>query len=151
MAGSDAPAAPITYPGLTVAWGLGRVVSDSYSSGMDPDDDVGHAISFLALRRGTPVRSSEGLEVGAVRRVQNNAREHIFDGIVIDTAEGPRFVDAPEVARIYERAVVLTIGAAEVAGLPEPGGRVSARLKNTTSARRAKRFSQRMRDRWDQR
>ena len=45
--------------------------------------------------------------------MQDNAREHIFDGIVIDTPDGRRFVDAPEVARIFERAVVLTITADE--------------------------------------
>ena len=51
--------------------------------------------------------------------MQDNAREHIFDGIVIDTPDGRRFVDAPEVARIFERAVVLTITAEEARELPE--------------------------------
>ena len=115
------------------------------------EDGDGDAISYLALRRRTPVRSADGIEVGAVRRVQNNAREHIFDGIVIETSEGNRFVDAPEVARIFERAVILTLTADEVLELPEPSGRMSERLRNTTSARRAKRFSQRMRDRWENR
>ena len=69
--------------------------------------DDGDAIGYKVLRRGTPVRSADGVEVGTVRRVQDNAREHIFDGIVIDTRDGQRFVDAPEVARIFERAVVL--------------------------------------------
>ena len=64
------------------------------------------------------MRSSDGVQVGTVRRVQDNAREHIFDGIVIDTPGGRRFVDAPEVARILERAVVLTITAAEAEGCP---------------------------------
>jgi hypothetical protein len=40
---------------------------------------------------------------------------------VIETEQGERrFVDAPEVARTAERAVTLTISAAEVAGLPPP-------------------------------
>ena len=43
----------------------------------------------------------------------DNAREHIFDGIVITTPDGRRFVDAPEVARITEQRVTLTIDAAE--------------------------------------
>ncbi|HEX5147056.1 MAG TPA: hypothetical protein VFV85_08540, partial [Conexibacter sp.] len=71
--------------------------------------DEGAPISYLALRRGTRVCASDGAEVGHVRRVQDNAREHIFDGIVVDTAHGQRFVDAPEVAHIAERAVRLTI------------------------------------------
>ncbi|HMI71348.1 MAG TPA: PRC-barrel domain-containing protein, partial [Solirubrobacteraceae bacterium] len=85
-------------------------------------DDDGHAISYKVLRRGTPVRSADGVQVGTVRRVLENTRENIFDGIVIDTREGKRFVDAPEVARVAERAVTLTITADEVSELSAPGG-----------------------------
>jgi hypothetical protein len=84
----------------------------------DPGDD-GHAVSYKVLARGTPVRSSDGVEVGRVREVLENEREHIFDGIVIDTEGGQRFVDAPEVARIAERGVTLVLDAARAAGLPE--------------------------------
>jgi len=76
--------------------------------------DDGDAISYHALRPGTPVRSSDGVHVGTVRRVLDNAREHIFDGIVVETSDGRRFIDAPEVERIFERAVVLTIPASDV-------------------------------------
>lgn len=102
-----------------------------------PDD--GPAISYLALRRGTRVRASDGAEVGHVARVQDNAREHIFDGIVVDTKAGRRFVDAPEVAHIAERAVTLSISAAEVDALPVPRSRMAERLAQMTLVRRAKR------------
>jgi hypothetical protein len=118
---------------------------------LSSNTDDGHAISYQVLRRGTPVRSSDGVEVGTVRRVLEAKREHIFDGIVIETRKGLRFVDAPEVARIAERAVTLTIDAAETEGLPEPESRLAARLKMSTTARRAQRFGRSMRDRWDQR
>jgi len=114
-------------------------------------DDHGHAIGYKVLKRGTPVRSSDGVQVGSVRRVLDNAREHIFDGIVIDTPNGRRFVDAPEVARIFERAVLLTITADEARELPEQGSALSARMRNARSVRRAKRLGRSMRDRWDQR
>ena len=78
-------------------------------------EDHGHAIGYKVLPRGTPVRSSDGVQVGTVRRVQDNAREHIFDGIVVRTPDGRRFVDAPEVAHITSRRVTLTITAAEAA------------------------------------
>ena len=84
---------------------------------MDSRDD-GHSISYKALRRGTTVRSSDDVEVGNVRRVLDNARENIFDGIVVRTPTGTRFVDAPEVARITERTVTLTLAAAEAEALP---------------------------------
>jgi hypothetical protein len=87
---------------------------------MAEDDDA--PISYLALPRGVPVHAADGPQVGTVRRVQDNAREHIFDGIVIDTPSGRRFVDAPEVARITERRVTLTITAADAESLPEATG-----------------------------
>jgi hypothetical protein len=81
--------------------------------------DEGHAVSYKVLARGTPVWTSDGVEVGTVRTVLENEREHLFDGIVLDTAAGRRFVDAPEVARIAERRVTLSIDAAAAARLPE--------------------------------
>lgn len=102
-------------------------------------DDDGPAISYVALRRRTRVRASDGTEVGTVSRVLDNAREHIFDGIVIETRHGKRFVDAPEVAHIAERAVTLTISAEEVAALPVPPSRARERLDQMPLMRRARR------------
>jgi hypothetical protein len=96
--------------------------------------DDGHQIGYQALPRGVAVVSADGVQVGSVDRVLDNAREHIFDGIVIRTQGGRRFVDAPEVARIAERRVTLTISAAQAAELPEHRGRLGAL---ETRARRA--------------
>jgi hypothetical protein len=83
--------------------------------------DDGHAVHYTAVERGTPVISSDGVEVGKVDAVLDNYREHIFDGIVLETPAGDlRFVDAPEVRRTAERAVTLSITAAEAAELPPP-------------------------------
>jgi hypothetical protein len=76
-----------------------------------PDEDDGYAISYKVLPRGVPVRTSDGVYIGTVSEVLEASREQIFDGIMIDTPDGPRWVDAPEVARIAERAVTLTIDA----------------------------------------
>jgi hypothetical protein len=103
-----------------------------------PDDD-GSAISYKALRRGTRVRANDGSDVGTVGRVLDNVRESIFDGIVIATRHGKRFVDAPEVARIAERAVTLTLSAEEVAALPVPPSRVRERFDQMGLVRRARR------------
>ncbi len=107
--------------------------------GVSHAHDDGPAISYLALRRGTRVRGSDGVEVGRVRRVQNNEREHIFDGIVVETRRGRRFVDAPEVARIAEHAVTLGITADEVLDSPPPRSRILERIDHMTIVRRAKR------------
>ena len=81
------------------------------------DDD--HQIGYKALPRGVPVFTSDGVELGKVHRVQDNEREHIFDGLVVSTRDGRVFVDAPEVARITERRVTLTIDAAAAETLPK--------------------------------
>lgn len=86
-------------------------------------EDLGHAVSYLVAKRGIPVFSSDGQKLGRVIKVQAAPEADLFDGIVFDTTRGPgghRFVDAPEVHRIYERGVVLTIDAAEAASLPKP-------------------------------
>jgi hypothetical protein len=76
------------------------------------DDE--HQIGYKVVPKGTPVEAADGARIGTVHKVLDNVREHIFDGIVISTSEGKRFVDAPEVARITNLRVVLTISAAEV-------------------------------------
>jgi hypothetical protein len=85
-------------------------------------EDEGPPIAYLALPRGVPVVTSDGVEIGKVHRVLDNAREHIFDGIVVDTGSGKVFVDAPEVARIAERRVTLTFAFAEMPELPPHRG-----------------------------
>jgi hypothetical protein len=85
-------------------------------------DDDDQPISYQALPRGVPVVASDGEQVGTVHRALDNAREHIFDGIVISTPAGRRFVDAPEVHRITLQRVTLTITAEEAAALPEDSG-----------------------------
>jgi hypothetical protein len=104
------------------------------------DDE--HQIGYQALSRGVPVIAADGVEVGRVHRVLDNAREHIFDGIVIRTQDGRRFVDAPEVARITTHRVTLTIPAADVAGLPERTGALGA-LEGSAS-RAARRWRRRL-------
>jgi hypothetical protein len=74
--------------------------------------DLGDPISYQALQRGTPVVSSDTFELGTVERVIDNPKEHIFDGIVMRAEDGLLWVDAPEVARITEGRVTLTIDAA---------------------------------------
>ncbi len=104
--------------------------------------DDGHQIGYKALPRGVPVVTSDGIEIGTVHRVLDNAREHIFDGIVVSTRDGRRFVDAPEVARITERRVTLTIDAAEARELPEYGGKRAA--IQTRAQRAGRRWKRRL-------
>jgi hypothetical protein len=114
--------------------------------------DEGSAISYKVLRRGTPVISADGVELGTVRRSQEAKRENIFDGIVLDTTNGKRFVDAPEVARIAERAVTVTFEAKDADSYLAPvDSRLGVRMRGSKTARRAKRLGARARDAWDRR
>jgi len=72
-------------------------------------DDHGDPISYHALQRGTPIFSSDNRQLGTVERAIDNPKEHIFDGIVMIAGDRHVWVDAPEVARITERRVTLTI------------------------------------------
>ena len=83
--------------------------------------DDGLAVDYSAVERGTPVYDSNEAEAGKIAEVLDNSREHIFDGVVVQTPDGSlHFVDAPEVARTAERGVTLTITAEEVRQLPPP-------------------------------
>lgn len=85
--------------------------------------DLGAPIAYLVLETGTPVYAAGGEHVGTVREVFATPENDIFDALVLDTADGERYLPAGEVDRLYERGVVLRIGADEVARLSEPPGR----------------------------
>ena len=101
--------------------------------------DEGNPISFRVLAPGTPVWTADGHEIGTVDQVLATDREDIFDGIVIRTSNGRRFVDAPEVARITDRRVMLSISAADAEQLPPPG-RGGQEFKADPAAGRWSRF-----------
>jgi hypothetical protein len=66
----------------------------------------GEAASFLSLRPDTPVVDRFGRPVGSVHRVLLHG-DGSFDGVVVRTRAGLRFVDAPEVRRISRGTVNL--------------------------------------------
>lgn len=76
--------------------------------------------SYLTLECGTRVVDRFGQAVGFVRRVLIAEDSH-FDGIVVDTNAGLRFVDAPEVRRFQRAEVELAIACSDVED-PGPKG-----------------------------
>ena len=85
----------------------------------DPDE---HAVGYQILPRGTPVFASDGAQVGTFHKALHHGREHLFDGMVVSTDAGKRFVDAPEVDRITNKRVTLRIDSAAVEELPAHHG-----------------------------
>ncbi len=83
--------------------------------------DRGAPISYVLLAEKTPVFTADETELGTVRRVLADFDRDLFEGLILETPDGDRFVDAPRVADLYERAVVLALSDEEARHLPEPG------------------------------
>ena len=79
-------------------------------------------ISYLSLEVGTPVLSASDTEVGTVEHVLQIPEEDLFDGIVVKTHDGLRFVDRDQIAEMTTAAVRTTLTDEEAAALPAPHG-----------------------------
>lgn len=66
------------------------------------------------------MQTSDGREVGRLKHVLADEGTDIFDGLIVDTHDGDRFVDAPDVDELFERLVVLKLSAADIDRLSEP-------------------------------
>jgi hypothetical protein len=80
------------------------------------------AISYEAAAPGTPVLSSSGSNIGTLEHVLQVPELDVFDGIVIGTEHGLRFIDADHVGEITRSQISTSITDAEAASLPAPGG-----------------------------
>jgi hypothetical protein len=84
--------------------------------------DDGIPIAYTALARGVPVLSSSGRQFGTVEHALEIPQEDLFDGIVVDTPDGLRFVDRDQVALITTTRVTCTVSDADASALPAPSG-----------------------------
>jgi hypothetical protein len=84
-------------------------------------NDLGAPISYLLLRTGTSVYSSDGERVGEVAEIRADENSDIFDGLVVGHGllGGQRsLVVADQVEELFERGVVLKLDAAAAEALP---------------------------------
>ena len=81
-----------------------------------------HPIAYTALQPGTPVQTSDGQQFATVQAVLVDEKVSVFDGIVVETADGKRFVDADQIGPIYTTYVRTTLSADQAADLPLPDG-----------------------------
>lgn len=82
--------------------------------------DEGSATSYLLLAKDTPVYTSERLVAGTVKEVLSDPARDIFDGLVISSDDGERFLAADRVAAIHEQGVDIALTYAQVRELPSP-------------------------------
>jgi hypothetical protein len=83
-------------------------------------NDDPQPIAYGALLPGTPVQARDGVPFGTVESVLVVEEVDVFDGIVVKTEHGVRFVDADQVGQIFTTYVQTTISSDEAAGLPVP-------------------------------
>jgi hypothetical protein len=92
--------------------------------------DTEPAVSHRAAVPGTPVLTQTGTEIGTLEHVLEVPEDDLFDGLVVATEWGLRFVDANQVELITVRHVRSRLDDAQAARLPPPQGtavyRVSA-------------------------
>ena len=84
--------------------------------------DEGKPISYLALQNDTPVLSSSGAEFGKVVHVLQVPELDEFDGIVVGTKHGHRFVGRDQIAEITTAYVRCDLTDEQAAALPAPDG-----------------------------
>jgi hypothetical protein len=70
-----------------------------------------------------PFLTQSGSAIGTVEHVLQDSALDFFDGIVVDTKSGRRFVDAGQIGTITRAAVHTTVSDDEAAALPEPDGK----------------------------
>jgi sporulation protein YlmC with PRC-barrel domain len=85
-------------------------------------DAPDHPIAYTALQPGTRVQTSDGQHFATVQAVLVDEKVSVFDGLVVQTTEGTRFVDADQIGSIYTSYVCTTLSAEQAANLPLPDG-----------------------------
>ena len=80
------------------------------------------AISYMAAVPGTPVLSSTGTQIGTLEHVLQIPDLDVFDGIVIATGAGLRFIDADAVLEITRDHIRCGLDDAQASQLPPPDG-----------------------------
>jgi hypothetical protein len=94
---------------------------DSCST-MEARMDSGEPISYLALAKGTQVVAASGKKIGTVEHVLQVPELDLFDGIVVDTPSGRRFIDRDQISAMTTTTVQCTITDEEISDLPKPNG-----------------------------
>jgi hypothetical protein len=82
--------------------------------------DEGPPSSYLLLAKDTPVFGSDGGVAGKVKEVLCDPGDDIFDGLVLSTALGDRYLEAEQVTAIHERGVDIGLSVADALKLPLP-------------------------------
>jgi hypothetical protein len=85
-------------------------------------NDEAQPVSYRGATPGVPVLSASGAQIGTLAKVLEIPSEDLFDGVIVSTEHGRRFVDRDQIAEITTEFIRCTIDDAVAAALPEPSG-----------------------------
>src|SRR3954465_14015400 len=92
-----------------------------------------HPIAYTALERGTVGETSDGQQFATVQAVLVDEKVSVFDGIVVETADGTRFADADQIGSTSTASPCTTLSAEQAADLPLPDGSTLVEIKRGRS------------------
>lgn len=85
--------------------------------------DLGRPVAYLALTEGAPVLGPGRERIGVVDEVVADEHADVFHGVLVHTLPLPGrhlYADAGQIAGLYERGVLLSVGADALSPPPEP-------------------------------
>lgn len=82
----------------------------------------GTPISYLAAPRGLPVMTSAGTQIGTLEHALEVSDLDIFEGIVIATRHGLRFIEADQITNITTAGIWTGLDDQQASQLPAPSG-----------------------------
>ena len=85
-----------------------------------PDD--AQPVPYEGVPKGVPLLSTSGQSFGALERVLEIPSEDLFDGVIVRTSHGRRFVDRDQITEITTEYIKCDLDDAAAADLPEPQG-----------------------------
>ena len=77
-------------------------------------EDIGAPQSYLVLKDGTAAYDRSGARAGEVEHVLADDHDDIFHGLIIKTGDGHRFAGPDQIDGMYERAVIISVPAAQL-------------------------------------
>lgn len=87
--------------------------------------DSAEPVSYEGVPEGVPMLSSSGRQFGTLDKVLEVPSEDLFDGMIVKTHHGRRFVDRDQISEITTEYVKCALTDEQAAELPEPEGTAS--------------------------
>jgi hypothetical protein len=79
-------------------------------------------VAYTGVPKGVPLLSASGQEFGTLVKVLQIPSEDLFDGVIVKTHHGHRFVDRDQIVEITTKYIKCDLDDEAVKSLPEPSG-----------------------------